>query len=244
MPAPTKLSRLPPRSAIVAFSAEQVYAVAEMLRRMRGGAAVVMGALSPAHPQRPGGDVSRRARSTISSPPTRSAWGSTWTSTHVAFAGLSKFDGAPPAPADPGRDGADRRPRRPPPARRHVRRADAGGRAQRRVPARGDRARSRSIASRRSTISSGARASPTSRSVEALIAIARARGPVRRELRAAPEAIDLAVLKRLAERSGGARRARRRRTWCERLWAACGLPDFRKTGPEHHARLVARLFAI
>ena len=28
-----------------------------------------------------------------------------------------------------------------------------------------------------------------------------------------------------------------------RLWAACGLPDFRKTGPEHHARLVARLFA-
>src|SRR4029077_21149091 len=43
----TKLSRLPPRSAIVAFSAEQVYAVAEMLRRFRGGAAVVMGALSP-----------------------------------------------------------------------------------------------------------------------------------------------------------------------------------------------------
>ena len=36
-----KLSRIPPRSAIVAFSAEQVYAVAEMLRRFRGGAAVV-----------------------------------------------------------------------------------------------------------------------------------------------------------------------------------------------------------
>src|SRR3546814_15315619 len=44
---PAKLSRLPPRSAIVALSAEQVYAVAEMLRRMRGGAPVVMGALSP-----------------------------------------------------------------------------------------------------------------------------------------------------------------------------------------------------
>ena len=57
---PAKLSRLPPRSAIVAFSAEQVYAVAEMLRRMRGGAAVVMGALSPAHPQRPGRHVSGR----------------------------------------------------------------------------------------------------------------------------------------------------------------------------------------
>ena len=55
---PSKLSRLPPRSAIVAFSAEQVYAVAEMLRRMRGGAAVVMGALIPAHAQRAGRDVS------------------------------------------------------------------------------------------------------------------------------------------------------------------------------------------
>ena len=43
-----KLSRLPPRSVVVAFSAEEVYAVAEMLRRFRGGAAVVMGALSPA----------------------------------------------------------------------------------------------------------------------------------------------------------------------------------------------------
>src|SRR3546814_15662213 len=42
-----KLSRLPKRSAIVAFSAEEVYAIAEMLRRFSGGAAVVMGALSP-----------------------------------------------------------------------------------------------------------------------------------------------------------------------------------------------------
>jgi ATP-dependent RNA helicase SUPV3L1/SUV3 len=42
-----KLSRLPRRSAIVAFSAEMVYAVAELIRRQRGGAAVVLGALSP-----------------------------------------------------------------------------------------------------------------------------------------------------------------------------------------------------
>lgn len=42
-----KLSRLPRRSAIVAFSAETVYAVAELIRRQRGGAAVVLGALSP-----------------------------------------------------------------------------------------------------------------------------------------------------------------------------------------------------
>jgi ATP-dependent RNA helicase SUPV3L1/SUV3 len=42
-----KITRLPGRSAIVAFSAETVYAVAELIRRQRGGAAVVLGALSP-----------------------------------------------------------------------------------------------------------------------------------------------------------------------------------------------------
>lgn len=42
-----KLTRLPRRSAVVAFSAEEVYAIAELIRRQRGGAAVVLGALSP-----------------------------------------------------------------------------------------------------------------------------------------------------------------------------------------------------
>src|SRR5215203_6846633 len=38
-----KITRLPRRSAIVAFSADEVYAIAELIRRQRGGAAVVMG---------------------------------------------------------------------------------------------------------------------------------------------------------------------------------------------------------
>src|SRR6187397_2450772 len=42
-----KLTRLPSRSAVVAFSAEEVYSIAELIRRQRGGAAVVMGSLSP-----------------------------------------------------------------------------------------------------------------------------------------------------------------------------------------------------
>ncbi|MGF7174357.1 helicase-related protein [Azospirillum doebereinerae] len=42
-----KLTRLPPRSAVVAFSATDVYAMAELIRRQRGGTAVVLGALSP-----------------------------------------------------------------------------------------------------------------------------------------------------------------------------------------------------
>ena len=42
-----KLTRLPPRCAVIAFSAGRVYEIAELLRRQRGGAAIVLGALSP-----------------------------------------------------------------------------------------------------------------------------------------------------------------------------------------------------
>src|SRR5438067_8627497 len=42
-----KITRLQPRSGIVTFSADEVYAIAELIRRQRGGAAVVLGALSP-----------------------------------------------------------------------------------------------------------------------------------------------------------------------------------------------------
>jgi len=42
-----KITRMPTRSAIVAFSADEVYAIAELVRRERGGAAVVTGSLSP-----------------------------------------------------------------------------------------------------------------------------------------------------------------------------------------------------
>ena len=42
-----KISRIQPRSAIVAFSVDEVYALAEFIRRQRGGAAIVMGSLSP-----------------------------------------------------------------------------------------------------------------------------------------------------------------------------------------------------
>jgi ATP-dependent RNA helicase SUPV3L1/SUV3 len=74
-----KLTRLPRRSAIVAFSADEVYAIAELIRRQRGGAAVVLGALSPRTGTRRSRSISR-ATSITSSPPTPSAWGSTSTS--------------------------------------------------------------------------------------------------------------------------------------------------------------------
>jgi ATP-dependent RNA helicase SUPV3L1/SUV3 len=59
-------------------------------------------------------------------------------------------------------------------------------------------------------------------------------------LRPAPEAIDLAVLKIIAEDPAV---AARKGVQARRLWAVCGLPDFRKVGPMHHARMVRRLFS-
>ncbi len=87
-----KLSRLPPRSAVVAFSAEQVYALAEMLRRFKGGAAVVMGALSPATRN---AQVAMFQRGEVDYLVATDAigMGLNMDVTHVAFAGLEKFDG-------------------------------------------------------------------------------------------------------------------------------------------------------
>jgi ATP-dependent RNA helicase SUPV3L1/SUV3 len=87
-----KLSRIPPRSAIVAFSAEQVYVMAEMLRRFRGGAAVVMGALSP---QTRNAQVAMYQSGEVDYLVATDAvgMGLNLDVEHVAFAGLSKYDG-------------------------------------------------------------------------------------------------------------------------------------------------------
>jgi ATP-dependent RNA helicase SUPV3L1/SUV3 len=81
---PKKVTRLPPRSAVVAFSAADVYAMAELMRRRRGGTAVVLGAAPPwswarsaRAPATPKSPCSRPARSTIWWRPTPSAWAST-----------------------------------------------------------------------------------------------------------------------------------------------------------------------
>src|SRR5437762_4933204 len=87
-----KISRLPRRSAIVAFSADEVYAIAELIRRQRGGAAVVLGALSP--PTRnaqvalyQSGDVDFLVATDAI------GMGLNLDVDHVAFAGVRKFDG-------------------------------------------------------------------------------------------------------------------------------------------------------
>jgi ATP-dependent RNA helicase SUPV3L1/SUV3 len=231
-----KISRLPRRSAVVAFSAEEVYATAEMLRRLRGGAAVVMGALSP---RTRNAQVAMFQAGEVDYLVATDAigMGLNMDVAHVAFAGLSKFDG-------------------------HRRRrltvaemAQIAGRA----------GRHQKDGSFGAVVEVGPDAflpeevlaieehrfqplerlywrdgDPDGSSLDALIATLSAR-PGDPRLMAAPEAIDLAVLKRLADEPWVRERAATP-AGVARLWAACGVPDFRKLGLDPHARFVARLF--
>ncbi len=87
-----KLTRLPRRSAVVAFSADAVYAIAELIRRQRGGAAVVMGSLSP---RTRNAQVALYQSGEVDFLVATDAigMGLNMDVDHVAFAGLRKFDG-------------------------------------------------------------------------------------------------------------------------------------------------------
>ncbi|MCG0997755.1 helicase-related protein [Acetobacter persici] len=89
----TRLSRLPPRSAIVAFSAGEVYAIAEAIRRRRGGCAVVMGQLSP-RTRNAQVDLYQKREVDYLVATDAIGMGLNMDIHHVAFAGLSKFDGS------------------------------------------------------------------------------------------------------------------------------------------------------
>lgn len=87
-----KIARLPERSAVVAFSIDNVYAIAELLRRQKGGAAVVMGALSP---RTRNAQVALYQEGDVDYLVATDAigMGLNLDVRHVAFAGLRKFDG-------------------------------------------------------------------------------------------------------------------------------------------------------
>lgn len=87
-----KITRLPPRSAIVAFSAAEVYAIAELIRRQKGGAAVVMGALSP-RTRNAQVDLYQQGEVDYIVATDAIGMGLNMDVDHVAFAALSKFDG-------------------------------------------------------------------------------------------------------------------------------------------------------
>ena len=92
---PKKINRLPARSATVAFSAADVYAIAELLRRQRGGAAVVLGALSP---RTRNAQVAMYQAGEVDYLVATDAigMGLNMDVDHVAFAATRKFDGRAP----------------------------------------------------------------------------------------------------------------------------------------------------
>ena len=233
-----KLSRIPPRSAIVAFSAEQVYAMAEMLRRFRGGAAVVMGALSP---QTRNAQVAMYQAGEVDYLVATDAigMGLNLDVSHVAFAGLSKYDG-----------------------HRHRRlttaeMAQIAGRAGRHHKdgtfgtLAGMGGHDPEFADEEVYAIEEHRFPPLTRlfwreaeprfdSLTTLIEDLES-PPPQPELSSAPPAIDLAVLKRLADEPDLAGTVRGRGS-VQRFWQVCSLPDFRQQGAETHSRFVARLW--
>ncbi len=231
---PKKLSRLPPRSVIVAFSAEEVYAIAEALRRFSGGAAVVMGALSP---RTRNAQVAMFQAGEVDYLVATDAigMGLNLDVSHVAFASLNKFDGirqrrltVAEMAQIAGRAG------------RHQRDGTFG-----------------SIGSEAAFTDEEVEAitehrfppidwlhwrnpNPPMDSVAALIAGLEAPPPAP-ALRPAPEATDLAVLRRF-ETDTEAMALVDGTASVRRLWSAASLPDFAKAGPEAHGRLVSRLW--
>ena len=235
-----KLSRIPPRSAIVAFSAEQVYTVAEMLRRFRGGAAVVMGALSP---QTRNAQVAMYQSGEVDYLVATDAigMGLNLDIHHVAFAGLTKYDG--------------QRQRRLTTAEM----AQIAGRAGRHhrdgtfgtLAGLGDSGSSSEFTDDEIYAIEEHRFAPLTRlfwrdaeprfdTLDRLIDDLSA-PPMRAELATPPEGIDLAVLRQLAADATVADTVRGSAS-VRRFWNVCSLPDFRQQGSDTHARFVARLW--
>jgi len=233
-----KLSRIPPRSAIVAFSIEQVYSIAEMLRRFRGGAAVVMGALSP---QTRNAQVELYQSGEVDYLVATDAigMGLNLDIEHVAFAGLSKFDGVRQRRLTTaemaqiaGRAG------------RHQRDGTFGTLA-------GTGKHDSEFTDEEVYAIEEHRFAPLTKlfwrepeprfdTLATLISDLEA-PPCEEGLIPATEAIDLAVLKRLAEQPDVAQTVLSAEA-VARFWHVCSLPDFRQQGAETHSRFVARLW--
>ncbi|HLO78823.1 MAG TPA: helicase-related protein [Magnetospirillum sp.] len=231
---PRKLNRLPPRSAIVAFSAAEVYAMAEFVRRQRGGAAVVLGALSPRTRNAQvelyqAGDVDYIVATDAI------GMGLNMDVDHVAFAQLRKFDGRVPRDLEPaeiaqiaGRAG------------RHMNdgtfgtTADIGGLAPELVEAVENHAFApvKALSWRNSDL--------RFTSVEALLG-ALDRPPPEPGLIRAREADDQVALTHLAHDPDILKLANHPER-VKLLWDVAQVPDFRKVMADAHTRLLAQLF--
>ncbi len=231
---PVKLVRLPPRSAVVAFSAADVYAIAELIRRRRGGCAVVMGRLSP---RTRNAQVALYQDKEVDFLVATDAigMGLNMDVDHVAFAAMGKFDG--------------HRPRRLTAAEV----AQIAGRA-----GRGMRDGTFGTTADCKPLGDEVVAAVEAHSfdaldqlcwrnsdldlshVDALLASLTA-PPPGPGLVKGNDAADLETLAALA-REPEIRRLAHGRRMVRRLWDACQVPDFRKLADDTHTRLCARIF--
>ena len=229
-----KLSRLPKRSAVVAFSASDVYAIAEQIRRQRGGAAVVLGALSP---RARNAQVALFQNRDVDVMVATDAigMGLNLDIEHMAFAEMTKFDGIGMRPLMPaevaqiaGRAG------------RHMRNGTFGTTAD--CPAM-DADLIERIENHRFEPVNAARWRNTDldfRSVEALIRTLDL-PPPREGLTRGRDADDLLSLQALREDAAVKDRATGKDR-VELLWQVCAIPDFAKDMHDSHARLLSQLY--
>ena len=230
-----KITRLPERSAIVAFSADEVYAIAELIRRQRGGAAVVLGALSPRTRNAQvglyqSGDVDYLIATDAI------GMGLNLDVDHVAFAHDRKFDGYQYRNLNPGELGqiAGR-------AGRHLNDGTFGvtGQVQpfdselvKRIeghhfdPVRVLQWRSKAVDY------SSIRALQQSLNV----------APVVAGLTRALPAVDLQALDFLAAQEE-IRALANRADRVETLWETCALPDYRRITPAQHADIISTIYS-
>ncbi|MCV0394592.1 MAG: helicase [Rhizobiaceae bacterium] len=229
-----KLTRLPERSAIVAFSADEVYAIAELIRRQRGGAAVVLGALSPRTRNKQveiyqSGDVDYLIATDAI------GMGLNLDVDHVAFAQNRKFDGFQHRELTPGELGqiAGR-------AGRHIRDGTFG------VTARVDPFDAELVEKIEAHDFQPVRvlqwrtAGFDFSSIDALKASIETAPGIEGLAKALP-AVDQRALEHLSNDEDVRRYATGGRG-VELLWEACALPDYRRISPAEHAELILAVY--
>jgi len=231
---PMKLARLPARSAIVAFSAAEVYSIAEAIRRRRGGCAVVMGRLSP---RTRNAQVKMYQDREVDFLVATDAigMGLNMDVDHVAFASLNKFDGQSARQLTPqeaaqiaGRAGRGMRDGTfgvtgdcPPLPDEMVEKIE--GHHFEAIQA---------LAWRNSDLDFSG--------IEALLDSLGA-APPEAGLTKGHDAIDHITLSLLA-REDAIRRFASSKSRLQLLWESCQVPDFRKLADDSHTRLCARIF--
>lgn len=231
-----KITRQPRRTAIVAFSADEVYAIAELIRRQHGGAAVVLGSLSPRTRNAQvamfqNGDVDYLVATDAV------GMGLNLDVDHVAFASDRKFDGYQFRRLTPsefaqiaGRAG------------RATRNGTFGttGRCAPFEPELVNALQNHTFDAVKVLQWRNSRLDFASLGA---LQVSLNLAPGHETLTRAPVAEDMRVLDHAA-RDGEVRDAAHGKAAVERLWEACQVPDYRKLSPAAHAELVTTLYGF